>query len=326
MADGEPTIGEIQTGLLLHSTPATSGQVTGLLTLTLGAVVRHSSRPQPQAVSPAVLTGVDCDLPTSGGGRTRGVGTVVTRTRIIGGHIAQATASTTLVQPTGRDRRRRPWSHYLAQRGRIECLGKISVSEIADTYLLGQSPAGDRGHGQLNLAAVSAAALDRVQGAGLDRRPPLRFARTTFRFAVGVPGPARFAVDDRGTLRRLWLPPTGAPLAEVISLCEDIARHDWLLTTVMSELARPVDARAAQRYVAVLRTLEHLWLPGSRLEPALAPVWSAIEGRTDMSRQWRSMVTRLRNHVVAARWAALDYGLGPASADPVPTRGEEPHE
>lgn len=302
MAGDAQTIGEVQTVLLQHSTPASPALVAELLAFTTGALVRQSARPMHRAMSAEQLTGVDCALPTKEGGTTRGVGTVVSRSGITGGHIAQGTAWTTIVPSD--TRRRMPWSHYLARRGVIECLGPTSDAEA---YLNAERKAG-----HLNLTAVSSAALDRVQGRLVDRRPPLRSSRTTLRFAIGVPTTAMFTVDHRGLVRRLTLPRLDAPVADVIELCEDIARHDWLLTTVLTELSRVrsaagADRRVTARLAAILETLGHLWMPAARMAPPLTEVWAALDGRPGMSRQWQALMTKVRDHLMLAMvrsWAA----------------------
>jgi hypothetical protein len=300
------TIGEVQTVLLQHSTPAGPALVNELLAFTMGAMVKQSARPMHRATSAEQLTGVDCALPTKEGGTTRGVGTVVSRTGITGGHIAQGTAWTTIVPSD--TRRRMPWSHYLARRGVIECLGPTSDAEA---YL-----SAERKAGQLNLTAVSSAALDRLQGRLVDRRPPLRSSRTTLRFAIGVAGPATFAVERRSLVRRLTLPRLDAPVADVIELCEDIARHDWLLTTVLAELSRVraaagSDRRVTARLAAVLETLGHLWMPAARLAPPLTDVWAALDGRPGMSRQWQALISRIRDHLMLAMVRSWASGSSP---------------
>jgi hypothetical protein len=198
-----------------------------------------------------------------------------------------------------------PWSHYLARGGVVECIGTGAGPAIADAFV-----GAERKSGWLNLAAVSGSALDRVQGPRLDRRPPLRTARTTLRFAIGAGLPGLFTIDDRSTVRRLRLPALDAPLADVIELCEDIARHDWLLTTLLAELSRvgpaaTADRRMIGRLSTVLETLGHLWMPAARLSTPLAQVWSALEARPGMSRQWHALTNRIRDHLMLAMVRSL---------------------
>ncbi|CAM5643812.1 putative protein OS=Streptomyces tendae OX=1932 GN=GUR47_09795 PE=4 SV=1 [Streptomyces tendae] len=65
--------------------------------------------------------------------------------------------------------------------------------------------------------------------------------------------------------------PEGTTGAELAALCDDLALHDWLLTTVVRMLdGLRLGAGAAQDAGAVVPTrpavdhLLHLWMPGAR--------------------------------------------------------------
>ncbi len=53
-------------------------------------------------------------------------------------------------------------------------------------------------------------------------------------------------------------------------------------------------ARMARMSPAIEQLL-HLWMPCAHPEPDLRWVWAALEGRPGFSRQWASIVDRLRN-------------------------------
>ena len=108
------TVGEVHTGLLQHGTPLSPDQCVRLLSLREGEPVVRSERPTPYAISPEMLTGVDCQLPSASGRHVRGAGTIATRTIITGGRILQGSSHATVVQGT----HRRLWSHYLSLPGR----------------------------------------------------------------------------------------------------------------------------------------------------------------------------------------------------------------
>lgn len=84
--------GEVRTGLL-PSFQALDGRAAAqLLRLRADEHVRVSERPNLYAISPEVLTGVDCRLPTSNGAKVRGVGTVAARAALTEGRVLQSTA------------------------------------------------------------------------------------------------------------------------------------------------------------------------------------------------------------------------------------------
>src|SRR5581483_6062506 len=118
-----------------------------------------------------VLTGVDCNLVGASGADVRVVGTVVSRAVLTGGHLVQ---SSSFAQPRRQSGgRRRGWSHYLAHPGVLETIGGAAAADLGLGFVQGGAAPG-----AADLGAISASLLDRVQGSGLDRRPPLRVTRT----------------------------------------------------------------------------------------------------------------------------------------------------
>jgi hypothetical protein len=164
------------------------------------------------------------------------------------------------------------------------------------------------------------------------RRTRLRFAATwttggtepegTPRDGTRSGGPApggqrapiftKFVIED-GSLRTVHLRlATGSPAA-VVTLCEDLALHDWLLTTVLSVLEGG-DINSRPESVAVLRLrpvighLLPLWMPGARVEESLLSVWDAVERRPGFSRQWESLVAHIRDQMTLAVVTLLNVG------------------
>src|SRR5690606_38426369 len=90
--EGMLLLGEVHTGLLQHSTSLSSSQSERLLAFMRGERVRRFERPIGHVVSPELLTGVDCRLPTASGARVRAVGTVRYRTSLTGGHVLQGSS------------------------------------------------------------------------------------------------------------------------------------------------------------------------------------------------------------------------------------------
>jgi hypothetical protein len=173
------TIGEVQTGLLLTSAAVPVDTAVELLAIVPGGSVRTRQRPFRYAWSPQVLTGVDCSAPLADRREVRIVGTPATQVSLTDGHIVQAgTYATFRDDPAGR---RRPWSHYLAQPGVLEVLGKASSESLSTGFLRGPS---EPTH--LDLGGVNVRALASIQRSDyLDHIPRFRAA------VLGCAGPPR---------------------------------------------------------------------------------------------------------------------------------------
>jgi hypothetical protein len=304
------TLGEVHTGLLQHSTALSLEGTAQLLDLLVGERVRRSERPIGYVVSPDQLTGIDCLLPTRSGSRTRGVGTVVSHAAVTGGHVLQGSAHTRVGRAAAN--RRLVWSHYLSRPGHVETIGKVDARDVTDGFLgtVYQPQA-------LDLAAISARTMDAVQRSPrLDRRPPFRTQRTRLRWQV-VP------VDDASaemhgkfeiksdTLRTLKLTVAHDDVPAIVALCEDLALHDWLLTTLLSlmdaSLTGPgTRAQKVDRLRPAIDCLLHLWMPAARLDESVLPVWQALERRPGFTRQWQSSVNRIRDQVTLSTIALLE--------------------
>lgn len=290
--------GEVQTGLLQNSTAVTGLEAAEVVNLVSGETVRRLERPIAYALSPDKPEGVDCRLPTASGAIPRAVGTLTTHAVLVGGHVLQGSAYTAL--RAGQSDRRRPWPHYLAQPGCLETIGKAPSEDICAGLLSGAG-----GGKALDLAAITGHVLDVVQRSELlDHNPPLRARRLRLRWVAqleaGCLG-AAFAVRSED-LRTLHITIPDGDLTAVVALCEDLALHDWLLTTLttMVENAltgnRPRHERIS-RLQPVVDHLLHLWMPAARLTPALLPVWTALEARPGFTRQWETSVRRIRDQV-----------------------------
>ncbi|MDH2424338.1 SCO2521 family protein [Sphaerisporangium sp. TRM90804] len=292
-------VGEVQTGLLQNSGEIPDSLSTELLALVRGERVRVFRRPIAYAVSPDRLTGVDCHLASASGARVRGVGTVLSRASVTGGRLVQGSSQVRVTR--GTSNRRLAWSHYMARPGVVEVVGKARAADLAGGFTLDAPPAES-----LDLGAVSARFVDVVQSsARLDRRAPFRMARTRFRWTA-EPGEPDVRLQLRGdnvrTLR-LTLPDPFAP--GVAELCEDLALHDWLLTALIEivrrarpgSVARP---EAAARLAPAIDHILHLWMPAARVQDSLLHVWESLEHRPGFTRQWQSLVNRVRDHVTVA--------------------------
>ncbi|WP_406727622.1 SCO2521 family protein [Streptomyces sp. GD-15H] len=305
--------GEVRTCLLPALQALDSRAAAQLLGLRADERVLLSERPNLYGRSPDTLTGIDCPVPSSNGARVRAVGTVVARASLTEGRVLQSSAyfRATAAGPD----RRRPWGHYLVRPGVVEPFGKLPHEAVAQGLLSGGR------HGELDVGLIAGGLLTRLlRHPLLDQRPPLRSRPTRLRW-VALPadrddGPSieRFtlAEDELRTLRLRV--PEGTPSDEIAGLCDDLALHDWLLTTVVRILdgirlgagappARPQWGPEEDRpaVVTALRPavdhLLHLWMPRARVGKELAQLWDVLEEHPGFTRQWQALVQRIRDQL-----------------------------
>jgi hypothetical protein len=303
-------LGEVHTGLLQNSSSLSKIDSVRLLDLVLGERVRESERPIDYVVSPERLVGVDCPLATSSQAHVRGVGTVATRTTMTGGHVLQGSAYA-WVRPSA-STHRLAWSHYLGRPGVVETIGRADPRDLARGFVEPTQPLRT-----LDLGAICDRSLDDVQRSPvLDRNMSLKTTRTRLRWAAAAGGPdlagtdgtVQFAVESP-TLRTLRLTVAADAMAATVALCEDLALHDWLLTTLLDMIDRNLTsgagAQSFQRLRPAIDHLLHLWMPAARLDPAVAGVWERMEHRPGFSRQWHACVGRIRDQVTVNAIAVL---------------------
>ncbi|MEU5090200.1 SCO2521 family protein [Streptomyces sp. NPDC021356] len=318
--------GEIRTCLLPAGQALDIRAAAQLLGLRADERVLLSERPNLYARSPETLTGVDCPLPSVNGARVRAVGTVAARAALTEGRVLQTSAYFRLTA-AGPDQRR-PWGQYLVRPGLLEPFGKVPSEAVAQGVL------GGGRHGDLDVGLVADGLLTRLlRNPLLDHCPPLRSRPTRLRWAAlpaeGDAGPAieRFtlAEDELRTVRLRV--PAGTSTADIAGLCDDLALHDWLLTTLVRLLdgvslgaqAPPARAGAGERdrstVVRVLRPavdhLLHLWMPRARVATELAPLWDALEERPGFTRQWQAQVQRIRDQLTLHAISSLHREVEP---------------
>jgi hypothetical protein len=296
MAETPLLMGEVHTQLLQNRTEVDPTTSASLLALRADERPRVWLRPMAYTLSPELLSGVDCGLRTGTGARTHGVGTARVRAAIRGGRVLQT--STYAEVPEGTGDHRRPWSYYLARPGVIETVGRRAAPAVlADGFL------GGEGGDELDLGSVSGRLMDRVQvSRSLDRRAPFRGARTRLRWVAepaGAGAEVHFTLvsDTVRTLRLRGPQETGPAMAAV---CEDLAFHDWLLTSLLTLSARIGAASAAQlaeRLTPPVEHLLHLWMPTAHVDRDLRWPWEALEDNPGFTRQWRSAVDRIRDRI-----------------------------
>jgi hypothetical protein len=158
----------------------------------------------------------------------------------------------------------------------------------------------------LDPGAVSAPLVGRARRSPLlDHRAAFPARRTRLRRAAeigdeGFHGAFALADDEARTLRLTLGPTAGATPERLAALCEDLALHDWLLTTValVVERARTDgDTTGPRALRPVVGHLVHLWMPGAGVAPVLLEVWEHLEEGPGLTRRWKACVDRLRDHL-----------------------------
>jgi hypothetical protein len=303
-------LGEIRTCLLQNSGTATRTDVAELLRLSPGDRVRSAERPLAQAVSPELVSGVDCRMPAASGARIRGVGTVMARGVVTGGRVLQGSVYTRL-EPGDHDHRL-PWSYYLSRPGVIETIGRFDRSDVMTGFFSGPFP-----ESTLDLGALSERLIGKVQmSSRLDHVAPFKSRRTRLRWmartgqAPGPGGAAEFTIAD-DNLRTFSVTLGDEPLEPLVEFCEDLALHDWVLTTLLQLVERSnIGAADGPDALTVLRPavdhLLHLWMPGARVARSLLPLWESLEQRPGFTRQWQATVSRIRDQLALNTLAMLN--------------------
>lgn len=305
-------LGEVQTGALRHSGGMSPELAQGALSLLPGERVRVSERPISYAVSPRTFTGVDCRISARSGARVRGVGTLTGRACVTGGRVLQG-STVARIEPVGGGHRR-AWSHYLARLGVVETLGRTDLPGTGAAHLLAA-----RSTSTMGMGAFCFRLLTEVQGSpALDQKLPLRTQRTILRWAAVVDEnvdegiKVNFVVQKDG-LRTVRLAFASEPEPEELDtivdlcqdLCEDLALHDWLLTALLlvieqSRIGAEQPVQSVLRLRPAVDHLLHLWMPAARLRPEAHAIWTELESRAGLSKQWEASVQRVRDQMAMA--------------------------
>lgn len=291
-------LGEIRTCLLQNSHRVPKSSVRTLLKLVPGERVRLSDRPVAYGVSPQTLTGVDCQLVGASGARCRCVGTVGVRAVITSGRVLQGSAYVT-VERGATDYRLPSWSRYLAKPAVVQTIGKFNPTDLAAGFLADGAPTV-----AVDLGAMSERLISSIQlHPDLDHTSPLRTRRTRFRWAAQISydtdgGSGEFVVVD-DVVRTAKLTLSATECADVIGFCENLALHDWVLSTV----ARIIERSGTKSVEALRPTIDHLlhlWMPGAHVSQSMLPLWESLERRAGFTRQWETMVSHIRDRLMSA--------------------------
>ncbi|MEV6770787.1 SCO2521 family protein [Nocardia sp. NPDC051030] len=317
MTDPLVLLGEVRTALLPNSAALAAREASALLSLLPGQRVLVRERPLPLAVSPSSAVGVDCQLATVSRSESRVIGTVGTHAVLVGGRVLQSSSCTRVERAAVSNRQR--WSHYLTRVGSVELIHRLgddtaAAVDLTEGYLEGSSAT------TLDLASTSERLLTRVRMTPtLDQKPPVRTAPTRLRWAARVAPPVEgavrgrtlfaFRLEDENTRSVRIMVPTVRDLAGVQRFCEDLAVHDWLLSTLGAALADAdaggPDRDSLERLSPLLEQLVHLWMPGAHTPPRLRELWTRLENDPGFSRQWTAQVGQLRDRLAVATLEAL---------------------
>ncbi|MBH0775710.1 SCO2521 family protein [Nocardia bovistercoris] len=305
-------LGEVRTCLLPAMAAVNRAEANDLLALMPGRVVRWKERPGRLAISPALAVGVDCNL-TAGTGTPRIVGTVATNATLVGGRILQSSSHTRVVRAT--ERQRQTWSHYISQKGVTELIGPLPERDTAPEDLTEGYLAARAEEDSLDLATITARLLSRITAdARLDHQPPLQARTTRLRWAArigGSSGPSATMLVDDEEVRSIRLVLREADdLDAAQRFCEDLAAHDWLLTTLVDilEEADRYPSASRERREILAPALEHLtglWMPGGHTPAATRTLWKELQNEPGFTRQWTTLVSSLRDNIAVATLAAL---------------------
>ncbi|MET7272392.1 SCO2521 family protein [Streptomyces flaveolus] len=311
--------GEVRTCLLPTRQALDIRAAAQLLGLRADERVLLSERPNLYARSPDTLTGVDCHLPSANGARIRAVGTVVARGALTEGRVLQTSAHFRV--PAAGPDQRRPWGHYLVRPGVVEPLGRLPREAVAQGVL------GGGRHGDLDVGLIADGLLTRLlRHPLLDHRPPLRSRPTRLRWAALPAAPGEGASIERFTLAEdelrtvLLRVPEDTAGGDLAALCDDLALHDWLLTTLVRMLDGIRLGAGPEHGFAVVEALRpavnhllHLWMPRARVPQELAALWDPLEERPGFTRQWRTLVQRIRDQLTLHAIPSAHREVEPAS-------------
>ncbi|MFF0608713.1 SCO2521 family protein [Nocardia tengchongensis] len=317
MSDPLVLLGEVRTALLPNSGGLAAREASALLSLLPGQRVSMRERPLALAVSPSSPVGVDCRLATVSRSESRAIGTVAAHAVLVGGRVLQSSACSSVVRAA--DQHRRPWSHYLTRAGTVELVHRIgddtsTAVDLTEGFLEGSGPT------TLDLGSISERLLTRVRtDPRLDQDPPVHSGATRLRWAARVAPPVdgsargrtlfAFRLEDENTRSVRIMVPTVRDLAGAQRFCEDLAIHDWLLSTLASALSdadrpRP-ESDSSKELAPLLEQLVHLWMPGAHTPPRLRELWTRLESDPGFTRQWTAQVGHLRDRLAVATLEAL---------------------
>ncbi|NUR62395.1 MAG: hypothetical protein HOV87_27620 [Catenulispora sp.] len=297
------------TGLLNTSEPLPMEAARQALALLPGVSPDWRRHPIEQVVSPDLFFGLDCKLAVRSGAQPRAIGTARARAVLTAGHVLQGSASVAVVLDASK--RRLPWAHYAARTGTVEAINKADPADLVTGFLHARA-----GNTLLDLGKTGSyvmSLLDRVPQ--VDRQARLKTQTRRLLWAAQlVPGTepeAQVEAGDDGVFRvRMAIAPQLLPT--FVDFCEVLALHDWLLAALKNAFDRSArrGRRAEDEIDPALTYLGHIWNPTAHLSSQeMRSLWQALEDEAQLTWEWQSTLTRVRDKVTLLTRKAIEETL-----------------
>lgn len=313
----EVVVGEVMTLLLRSSAPLEPDSARDLLArLVPGSKPERFGHPVDRLMSADLQFGVDCQLSTPRGARPRTIGVAAAHAVLTGGHVLQAAAHARIVH--GETQHRRRWSYYASRPGYLEVQHKAAPGDLARGFL-SAAPDGTL----LDLAGIAKQVVDQVNNGSEEEAASatLHSSPMTFRWVARVARSAgmpvvEFVRCEDGTFQ-IDAVTDPAYLVALARFCEDVALHNWLLSTMAATFTDSTKtADGLGELGAALELLGHLWSPGEALDERLASLWTDLEARLYLSRGWRNQVTRVRDKITLQILKGLQQAQKQPASEP----------
>ncbi|MBS2531803.1 hypothetical protein KGQ20_03355 [Catenulispora sp. NF23] len=298
------------TGLLNTSEPLPLEAARQALALLPGVSPDWHRHPIEQVVSPDIFFGLDCRLavPPGSGSQPRVIGTARARAVLTAGHILQGSARVEVLLDA--NRRRLPWAHYAARTGVVEAINRADPADLVTGFLQGAVNSTVLDLGKTGAYVMSL--LDRVPQ--IDRQPRLKTETGRLLWAVHVQDGAEpdslVELRDDGMLRvRIGTPAELLP--QFVEFCEILALHHWLLSALRNAFERSNrrGRRPEGELDPALSYLGHMWNPEAHLPHEMRGLWQRLENEAQLTWEWKSTVTRVRDKVSLLTRKAIEEAL-----------------
>ena len=301
-------LGAVTTGLLNTSEPLSLDAARQVLALIPGVQADWRQYPVEQVLSPDLYFGLDCRLFVDTGSQPRIIGTARARAVLTAGHFLQGSARVDVL--LGASKRRLPWSHYMAHTGVAEAINKAHPADIVTGFLQDRP-----GKSFLDLGNTGAHVMSLLdQAPQIDRRARLKTQTHRLLWAAqvqdGVELDGHVDAGDDGILRvQMSVPP--AQLSDFMEMCEILALHQWLLATLKNSFDRAsrIGPSTERELEAALSYLAHVWNPKAHLPHAMRGFWDALEDEAQLTWEWQTTLTRVRDKVSLLTRKAIEETL-----------------
>jgi hypothetical protein len=301
-------LGAVTTGLLNTSEPLPLDAAQQVLALVPGVKADWRRHPVEQVVSPDLFFGLDCRLAVSSGTQPRIIGTARARAVLTAGHILQGSAHVDVLLDASK--RRMPWSHYMACTGVAEAINKADPSDIATGFLRGR-----QGKSLLDLGNTGAYVMSLLdQAPQIDRQARLKTQSHRLLWAAHIKeGTEPVGHVDAGEdgVFRVRMSTPAALLPDFVEFCEILALHHWLLAALKNAFDRSTrkGRRPEGELDPALSYLGHVWNPTAHLPHEMRWLWDALEDEAQLSWEWQTTLTRVRDKVSLLTRKAIEETL-----------------